>query len=31
MILWEITRASAFLAFACYTVTVVWGISLTAR
>jgi len=31
VILWEITRASAFLAFACYTVTVVWGISLTAR
>jgi hypothetical protein len=31
VILWEITRASAFLAFSCYTITVVWGIALTAR
>jgi sulfoxide reductase heme-binding subunit YedZ len=31
MILWEVTRASAFIAFGCYTVAVVWGIALTAR
>jgi methionine sulfoxide reductase heme-binding subunit len=31
VILWEVTRASAFVAFACYTVAVVWGIALTAR
>jgi hypothetical protein len=31
MLLWEVTRASAFLAFACYTIAVVWGIALTAR
>jgi hypothetical protein len=31
MILWDVTRSSAFVAFACYTVSVAWGISLTAR
>ena len=31
MILWEVTRASAFVAFACYTIAVCWGIALTAR
>ena len=31
MILWEVSRASAFIAYACYTVAVVWGIALTAR
>ena len=31
MILWEVTRASAFIAYACYTIAVVWGIALTAR
>ena len=31
MILWEVTRASAFVAYACYTIAVVWGIALTAR
>jgi DMSO/TMAO reductase YedYZ heme-binding membrane subunit len=29
--LWDVTRASAFVAFACYTVSVAWGIALTAR
>ena len=29
--MWDVTRASAFVAFACYTVSVAWGISLTAR
>ena len=28
---WDITRSSAFIALACYTVSVAWGISLTAR
>ncbi len=31
MILWDITRASAFVAFACYTLVVAWGILLSAR
>jgi sulfoxide reductase heme-binding subunit YedZ len=31
MILWEITRASGFIAFAAYTVSLMWGMSLTAR
>ena len=31
MILWEITRASAFVAFVCYTVVVAWGIVLAGR
>jgi hypothetical protein len=31
MVLWDVTRSSAFIAFACYTVSVAWGISLTAR
>ena len=31
VILWEVTRASAFVAYACYTIAVVWGIALTAR
>jgi hypothetical protein len=31
MILWDITRASAFIAFGCYTVALIWGIALTAR
>jgi len=30
-ILWDVTRSSAFIAFALYTVSVVWGISITAR
>jgi methionine sulfoxide reductase heme-binding subunit len=30
-VLWDVTRASAFIAFAFYTVSVAWGISLTAR
>jgi DMSO/TMAO reductase YedYZ heme-binding membrane subunit len=29
--MWDVTRASAFVAFVCYTVSVAWGISLTAR
>ncbi len=29
--MWDVTRASAFVAFACYTISVAWGISLTAR
>ena len=28
---WDITRASAFVALVCYTITVAWGIALTAR
>ncbi|MGZ4481664.1 MAG: hypothetical protein ACXVY5_05615 [Gaiellales bacterium] len=31
MILWDIARTSAFVAFACYTLTVTWGILLSAR
>jgi methionine sulfoxide reductase heme-binding subunit len=31
MILWEVARASAFVAFACYTLVVAWGIGLAAR
>jgi predicted ferric reductase len=31
VILWEVTRASAFVAYMCYTIAVVWGIALTAR
>ena len=31
MITWEIARASAFVAFACYTIVVAWGIALSAR
>jgi len=31
MVLWDVTRSSAFIAFACYTISVAWGISLTAR
>lgn len=31
MILWDIARASALVAFACYTLTVAWGIGLSAR
>lgn len=31
MILWDIARASALVAFACFTFTVVWGIGLSAR
>ena len=31
MILWEIARASAFVALACYTLVVAWGIALAGR
>jgi DMSO/TMAO reductase YedYZ heme-binding membrane subunit len=31
MIAWEITRASAFVAFACYTIAVTWGILVASR
>jgi DMSO/TMAO reductase YedYZ heme-binding membrane subunit len=31
MMLWEIARASAFVAFACYTLVVAWGIGLSSR
>src|SRR6476659_8902844 len=31
MILWDVARASAFVAFACYTVVVAWGMALSAR
>jgi methionine sulfoxide reductase heme-binding subunit len=31
MMLWEVSRASAFIAFACYTFVVAWGIGLSAR
>lgn len=31
MIAWEIARASAFVAFACYTLVVAWGIGLSGR
>jgi methionine sulfoxide reductase heme-binding subunit len=31
MMAWELTRASAFVAFGCYTLSVVWGITLASR
>lgn len=31
MMLWDIARASALVAFACFTLTVAWGIGLSAR
>jgi methionine sulfoxide reductase heme-binding subunit len=31
MILWELARASAFVAFGCYTLVVTWGILLAGR
>jgi methionine sulfoxide reductase heme-binding subunit len=31
MMLWDVSRASAFIAFACYTFVVAWGIGLSAR
>lgn len=31
MILWEAARASAFVAFGCYTLVVVWGVVLAGR
>ena len=31
MILWELARASAFVAFGCYTLVVMWGILLAGR
>jgi sulfoxide reductase heme-binding subunit YedZ len=31
MMLWEVSRASAFIAYGCYTIALVWGIALTAR
>jgi methionine sulfoxide reductase heme-binding subunit len=31
MTLWELSRACAFTAFGCYTLTVCWGILLSAR
>src|SRR5438045_7125999 len=31
MILWQLARASAFVAFACYTMVVTWGILLAGR
>jgi sulfoxide reductase heme-binding subunit YedZ len=31
VILWDVARASAFVAFACYTLVVAWGIGLSAR
>lgn len=31
MMLWDITRASALVAFGCYTLVVVWGIILAGR
>jgi methionine sulfoxide reductase heme-binding subunit len=31
MILWDVARASAFVAFACYTLVVAWGIALSGR
>jgi sulfoxide reductase heme-binding subunit YedZ len=31
MILWDVTRASAFMAFACYTLVVTWGVLLSSR
>ncbi len=31
MIAWEVTRASAFVAFGCYTLSVTWGILIASR
>jgi DMSO/TMAO reductase YedYZ heme-binding membrane subunit len=31
VIVWEITRASAFVAFGCYTLSIVWGILVASR
>ena len=31
MITWEVARASAFVAFVCYTIVIAWGITLSAR
>ena len=31
MILWEVARASAFVAFGCYTLVVAWGVLLAGR
>jgi hypothetical protein len=31
MILWELSRASAYIAFGCYTLVVTWGILLAGR
>ena len=31
MLTWEIARASGFVAFACYTLVVAWGIGLSSR
>jgi sulfoxide reductase heme-binding subunit YedZ len=31
MILWQIARASAFVAFGCYTLVVAWGVLLSSR
>ena len=31
MIAWEIARTSAFVAFACYSVTIAWGLCLAGR
>jgi methionine sulfoxide reductase heme-binding subunit len=31
VILWEIARASAFVAFGCYTLVVAWGVILAGR
>ena len=31
MILWDIARSSAFVAFACYTLVLAWGIGLSSR
>jgi methionine sulfoxide reductase heme-binding subunit len=31
MMTWEITRASAFVAFGCYTLVVTWGVLLSSR
>jgi methionine sulfoxide reductase heme-binding subunit len=31
MMLWDVARASAFVAFVCYTLVVAWGIALSAR
>jgi DMSO/TMAO reductase YedYZ heme-binding membrane subunit len=31
VIAWEITRASAFVAFGCYTLSVTWGILVASR
>jgi sulfoxide reductase heme-binding subunit YedZ len=28
---WDVTRASAFVAFACYTLVVTWGVLLSSR